>query len=141
MKKKLLLTMSILIGLAISFNMVYAEPKKLPDTAYVYAVCNGDNTATVHVEGVAVEKMELYNYFNEDIQKGAVQKVDIHIGTGRWFNFTHSGGFFAGLDINMCKASGYPASFLGDNIDIDAGTGEGSRFIVTCPTVRVKAGK
>ena len=133
--KKLSILSVLLVALSTLSTTAFAEPKALPAGTMVNAVCVG-STATVTVSGVAVESMEYYYYFKPLDRVGAGNVYSFNLDDGRRFNFTFAGGYYAGLSAEMSKRYGYPASFLGQNIDIDNSNPLGAAFVITCPSVR-----
>lgn len=128
---------AVLISLVL-VSVACAAPKALPAGSLVSAVCNGDNTATVNISGVQVESMEMYKYFLPLERLTSATSYAVNLDEGRRFNFTFDGGFYAGLSKEMAKRYGYPASFLGNNMDVDNSDDRGAAFIITCPSVKVK---
>lgn len=135
--KKMVMIGLIVVLTIITATVVYATPKSLPAGTTVSAVCNGDNTATVLVNGVRVEKFDKYHYFKNTESTSGSNRVVLDLNEGRRLNFTFDGGYYAGLSKEMAKKY-YGASFLGANIDIDDSDPHGAAFIVTCPVVKTK---
>lgn len=133
--KKIVMIGIIAVLLFSLAGFAYAAPKALPAGTLVSATCNGDNTATVKIDGVTVKDFHKYYYFADREILGPMQKTTFNLDESRRFQFTHSGGYFAGLAREMGKKYN-GASFLGPNIDLD--DKDGPAFVITCPVVKIK---